>query len=240
VVNLWRGGQGRRILALLAINAVPVLAFASFWQGKEIERYLPLFPWLVAALAYSLCHDRAIPLLKYVVLAFVVGAVVTNVGVMAKPAQARQQAAVHERLNDLVPLLKPSSKLALVQDQLGFFFRDFPFDPLNNKLHTYVVVALGLVDTPQWRQAFAGETLSVWQSGGDVWITKRVFSPRPRPEWNWAEGDDPRVSWTDVYKFCSQLEVGQSVGGDDGFVLVLPSPANRQLLGGFAQEKSQP
>ena len=32
----------------------------------------------------------------------------------------------------------------------------------------------------------------------------------------------------DLYRYASKLEFGQSVGGDDGFVLVLPSERNRR------------
>lgn len=51
VVQLARSPMGRRALALLAVCGAPVLGFAVFWQGGDIERYLPLYPMLFLALA---------------------------------------------------------------------------------------------------------------------------------------------------------------------------------------------
>ena len=56
------------------------------------------------------------------------------------------------------------------------------------------------------------------------------MSARPQAHWNWVEGDDKRVSWTDVYSFFIGFELGESVGGDDGFVRLLPSERNKSLL----------
>jgi hypothetical protein len=88
-----------------------------------------------------------------------------------------------------------------------------------------------------WRNIFAAKTLALWDQGGDVWITKRLLHSHPSPEWEWVEGDDPRVTWKDIYLFFAQLEMGQSVGGEDGFVLVQHSPRNEQFLRGFVIEK---
>jgi hypothetical protein len=53
-----------------------------------------------------------------------------------------------------------------------------------------------------------------------------------------VESDDPRVSWTDIYTFFSQLQMGQSVGGEDGFMLLLPSPQNEKILRDWAQRET--
>ena len=63
-----------------------------------------------------------------------------------------------------------------------------------------------------------------------MWIRKRVLAARPRPEWNWVEGADPRLSWAGIHTFFSRLDVGQSIGDDDGFALLLSSPNNRALF----------
>jgi hypothetical protein len=83
---------------------------------------------------------------------------------------------------------------------------------------------------PVWRESFAAKAQSVWSAGGDFWISKRLLAPRPKAEWNWVEGDDPRITWRDIYEYFSRFDYGQGVGGDDGFVLLTRSPKNNRLL----------
>src|SRR3989454_535531 len=233
-VTLLRSGRSRRILALLVLNGVPVLLFAVFWEGGAIERYLLLYPVFFVSLAYCLSSDRSSPLFKICGVAFMTAATISNVGAMATSVLAHRQDQVATRIKELQPLLKPQSLVATVhqQDELWAFYWTFPFHPTNRRgsLSVYHVVEQGTTQVLQWRQRFASRTLSVWATGGDVWVSKRVLSPRPRSEWNWVEGDDPRVSWADIYGFFLRLERGTSVGGDDGFELLLSSPQNRESL----------
>jgi len=53
---------------------------------------------------------------------------------------------------------------------------------------------------------------------------------RPNPGWVWAEGDDRNVSWTDFPKFFSQVELGRSIGDQDGFILLRRSQENESFL----------
>ena len=75
----------------------------------------------------------------------------------------------------------------------------------------------------------------VWDNGGDVWISDRVFSERPLREWNWIEGADRNLSWKEFNAFFSQMEMGDTVGGQDGFRLLRTSERNRSLLTGIAE-----
>jgi len=77
---------------------------------------------------------------------------------------------------------------------------------------------------------FATQVLKVWSKGGDAWLSTRMLSERPKPHWNWVEGDDPRVKWNDVYQFVSQLRTHNVVSSTDGFVLLEKSDSNMQLL----------
>ncbi len=43
VVLTWRAPGGRRAVALFALGFGPVVAFGIFWQGGDLERYLPGF-----------------------------------------------------------------------------------------------------------------------------------------------------------------------------------------------------
>jgi hypothetical protein len=54
-----------------------------------------------------------------------------------------------------------------------------------------------------------------------------------------VEGDDPNVHWRDFPAFFSQVELGETIGGDDGFMLLAPTPNNQQLLRGALEEKRQ-
>jgi hypothetical protein len=232
--NLLRSSEGKRVLVLFAVNAIPVIGLAVYWQGGDIERYLALYPVLFIVLAYSLCHARSVRWLNYLALLFVIAASLTNTLAMSKHALNHEQEAQASRIRDLTPLLKPSSRIYVVtfQDQLFNFYKSFPFNPINRAgtLKVLGLIEVGGKVAPQWRQDFAVRAQSVWERGGDVWLSKRVLSRQPLSKWNWVEGDDKRVSWKDINGFFSPFEMGQSVGGDDGFVLLLPSPKNRLLL----------
>ena len=239
--NLLRSAQGRRIAGLFVVNAIPVLFFALLWEGGAIERYLLLYPLIFIALAYSLSSIRSIRLLNFAALAFVAVAALSNIAAMAKPVQQQRQQDVVARIDQLQPMLRPESRVATVnqQDEVWAFSWTFPFNPLNRtgNLNTYHITEIGTSKMLQWREDFAEESLSVWEHGGDVWLSERVFSPRPEREWYWVEGADRRVSWTDIYSFFSMMEVSEAVGERDGFVKVLPSARNRALLGPLARHE---
>ena len=237
--NLLRSTQGRRIAGLFVVNAIPVLLFAILWEGGAIERYLLLYPIIFIALAYALSSARSVRWLNFAAVAFVAVAAVSNIAAMAKPVQQQRQHEVESRLADLGPMLRPESRVATVnqQDEVWAFSWSFPFNPLNRSgnLNTYHITEIGTSKMLQWREDFAVESLSVWEQGGDMWVSERVFSARPLRDWYWVEGADDRVSWTDINKFFSLIEVSEVVGARDGFVRVLPSAHNRAMLGQLAR-----
>jgi hypothetical protein len=181
--------------------------------------------------------------LNYVALGFFAAAIITNVSVLAVPVLNRQQESAAARIRELQPQIKPQSLVVAVnlRDELVNFNRSFPLNPINlnddHPLRVQSIISPGAEEVGRWRQGFGAGVLAAWKNGGDVWMSKRVLSARPQAEWGWVEHDDPRVSWTDIYAFFSKLEMGQSVGGEDGFVLLLPSPRNEQFLKDLAQEK---
>jgi hypothetical protein len=237
VINLQATMLGRKTLGLLVVNALPVLAFALFlFESGSIDRYLPLFPTLFLALAVAFGSAAAKPWTRYVALLFAMTVVFASVSAMSVRALDGAQEKAALRIRDLVPLLTSRSRVVTLnqQDEIYAFNQNFPFDPINRSGHfdADILVDSGTTQVATWRQIFAAKTLEMWDKGGDVWVTKRVLAERPQLEWNWVEGDDPDVSWADVRVFCAPFEMGQSVGGHDGFVLVLPSPRNKKLLGG--------
>ncbi len=144
----------------------------------------------------------------------------------------RQKDAAEARLRELRPLLKPESKIVVThfQDDLVDYNNKFLFDPINQANLTLNVVEPNTEQVLVWREDFAKRVPGIWQAGGDVWVTKRLLSPRPRAEWNWVEGDDKRISWRNLFDYFAPFETGMSVGNEDGFVLLVPSDKNRRLL----------
>ncbi len=240
-INLLRFRTGRQVFALLIISMIPVMALALFLEGGAVDRYLPIFPFMFLALAYSLSSDRSLRALNIAALFFFAAATITNVSVLAKPVLNRQQEIAAARIRDLQPRLKPQSLLltANLRDDLVNFNRSFPLHPINldreHRLRVGSIIAPGAESVSRWRKEFASAVLTAWNDGGEVWLSRRVLSPRPEPEWGWVESDDPRVSWTDLYNFFSQLEMGQSLGGEDGFMLLSRSLQNEKILSDWAQ-----
>jgi hypothetical protein len=120
----------------------------------------------------------------------------------------------------------------VASDELVNFKRSFPFHPLNENPQLRVVVLFNpnTEDAPQWRERLSNMAIATWNKQGDVWVSKRFVAPAPRKEWIWAEGDDPRVRWKDLYQFFSPFELAGAAGGEDGFLRLADSPANWLLL----------
>jgi hypothetical protein len=232
MINLVFSPHNKRILALLMINGVPVMALAFFFGSSEPERYLPLFPMLFIAVAG--CLRGPSRLFRAIVFAFFAVMIVTNSAAVAKPVLHRKQEAAVARVRDLLPRLDARALVYAVtfQDDLMTFSRTYPFHPINRsgRFHLSALVSPGTSWNLHWCEDFAARVLSTWKRGGATWISKRALSQRPRSEWNWAEGDDRRVSWNDFPLLFSHLDLGESVGGDDGFVQLLPSSNNEQFL----------
>jgi 4-amino-4-deoxy-L-arabinose transferase-like glycosyltransferase len=238
-----------RMLALLALNGVPVVVFALLWQGTPLERYLPLYPAFFLATAYALrSHARPARWLRPVVLGFMAVMLVSNVYALSARRLNRVPEAATERTRELVPLLQPQSVVVEVNEELKDLQWAYPLHPLNRVLRVYSAVSLGAADTARWRENFARQTLLAWRDGGDVWLSQRLLEERPRADLSWVEGADARVRWADVCAFFKQLDAGKIVGGGgssgggDGFVLVARTPRNEQLLSALAgaTESSEP
>ncbi len=242
VINLVLFRLGRKALVLLLLNAVPTLLFAVFlFESGSIDRYLPVFPLLFLALAVSLGSESSRSWATLIGVVFIAVAAFSNLNAMSSASLNHEREKVAARIRYVQPLLKPGSRLVTAnqQDEVYAFNQNFPFDPLNRSgnFGADMLVDPGTTQIERWKQIFASKTLSSWESGGDVWITARVFSQRPQAEWNWVERDDPRISWKDLHEFFSEIEMGQSSGGEDGFVLVSPSDRNKQWLSEVARER---
>lgn len=230
--NLLRSAFGRRVLAWLALSGIPVFVFAFIWQGTVMERYVPWFPFLFPALAVALADRRAFRFGKAIALVFIAAMVIINFGAMRRGVLDARERATTERVRELQPLVNAQDLVLVGKDELENFVRDFPFNPVNhhNDLRVYSFLQLNMPQIETWRADVARRTLKVWREGGDVFVARRVWAERPRREWDWVEGADPRVRWADVSAFFAQLEIERTVGSDDGFALLARTPKNEQFL----------
>jgi hypothetical protein len=226
---------GRALLMLLAATVLPIFIFAVFiFEAGSIERYLPLYPFIFLAFGYVLASKRAKRGSEILLLVTLAAMAVVNVNAMRRGTLDLRRDEAVARIHDLIPLLGPNSLILAVneQDNLAEFRQNFPLDPINldTTWRTYNVLEINTERLATWREDLAMRVLSTWQRGGTVWMPMRFLRAQPRPEWNWVEGDDKRVKWTDLPQFFSQFESGPVVNGEDGFLLLPDSPKNRGIL----------
>lgn len=222
-------------LALLAAGALPVLAFAVLlFEPGSAERYFPAWPFLLVAVAWVLRDfpaGRRVPQLA--VAAFLVAMAATNVAAMWRPRIDAEDRAPAERLAEIQAAgLRPGSLVAIVtnQDAIERLSNRALFAPANRlPLRLYDVVEPGTDRVSVWREGFATEALNAWSRGGDVWVSKRFWQQRPRPEWDWVEGDDRRIAWDELPRFFGALPFDRDTGGIDGFVRLERALSEPQL-----------
>lgn len=232
--NLLSSGR-KRILVYLVVSSIPVIAFAILFDGGAVERYLPLYPFLFIVLALSLNGGRVRLPLTVITLGFVLIASINNAIALSTFTLSAQQQRTALRIHDLQTRLKPNSRIYTVnwQDDLVNFNRSFPFNPvnLNGGLSVDSLVTPGTIQVTRWREEFSSRVLTAWERGGDVWISVRSLSDRPQPDWNWAEGADPNISWKEFRPFFAEnLDQGETVGDTDGFFLLPPTTRNKEFL----------
>jgi hypothetical protein len=234
-LSLWKIGffyaslaaalvAARRGLPLLLIAAVPVVGFGVYWQGGDMERYLPLFPFLFLALAAAW---SAPGWAKWLPAAFFICAAVAN-GV----SHSRWGAADTEARTRVEGLtgLPDGSRIYVVKDRLTLLPREALLEPKLRRLPVIEAVIPGKEDAPQWRALFTLGVRAAWSVGGEVWLSRHLLADTPHPSGGWAEGDDPRVKWADLPAFFRRFEVDSDRGGEDGFVRLAASERNRRLL----------
>jgi hypothetical protein len=230
---LWRSQAERHVLLLCVLGALPVIAFGLYWYGGDVERYLPLYPFFFLGMACAL-GQRSARWVQATAIVFLATALVSNLSAMSTLTLRHQEKLSEDRLQALLPIYRPHSRVVLVDihDDLENFSRSFPLLPIINRsdFSFYPALNPGTPQTLNWRPDFAQIVTTVWGQGGDIWLSKRLFEKRPRPDSAWAEGDDPRVKWVDVYSFFTTFDLGTPAGGQDGFVLLVPDQKDRELL----------
>jgi len=235
---VWELGRRRRsVLAFFALGMLPVITFGLYWYGGDVERYLPLYPFFFVGLGCALEASRQL-WARTIALVFLLVVIISNLSVMSAFSIHRQGKRSEDRLQALLPVYKPHSRIVLVDihDELENFSRSFPLQPIVNRSDFFFYPALN-PGTPQnlhWKQEFSKTTSRAWSEGGDIWLSKRFFDQKPGSDSAWVEGDDKHVKWTDVYRFFREVDTGISVGANDGFVLLMPDDKNHKLVDALA------
>jgi hypothetical protein len=230
---LWRNLRTRPAAWVVLAGSIPTIAFAILvFETSAPERYLPLFPAIFCGVCVVLTL-RSQKRIRVLAGAFLIVLLLVNYraygwDLRAVAARASVRAAwVRERV------ASPSIVFLLsFRDPLSGHFQRSPFAPDNRKgpLPLFHVTESGNGRVEQWRSDAACRVLEAWKVNGEVWLSLRLLAPRPEPDWQWTENDDPRLHWVDVPAFFTPLETGERIGDADGFAVVSHSEKNQVYL----------
>jgi hypothetical protein len=165
--------------------------------------------------------------------------VVVNGLALSRWQVRRYHRELARRVEELLPRLKPGSRVVTVKDSIKLLPRDFPLEISSRGLVVAEAVTPGLADAPRWREAFRRLVKEAWKARGDVWVSRRLLGEAPPASGSWVEGDDPRVSWAEIHGFFSHLDLGEAVGGENGFVRLLPSAKTRKALDASGKRRNR-
>jgi hypothetical protein len=243
---LWRRAwSGWPLLVLLAGTAPVVLFAVLLFEPSMPERYLPALPFLVLAIGWifgdfpgrrqtSQFMTRQLMTNELIIAGFFLAAALNNLYAFAAPRVANKDEASWRRVAELRSSMRGASVAVVTsnQDELQEYLNRSIFGKVNRPevFRLYDAIEPGSLRMLQWREEFAREVLSVWKDGGAVWISRRVWSTRPRPDWNWVEGDDSREIWSDLRGFFSVLQTDIALDGSDGFARLARNDANMGYL----------
>lgn len=232
-----------RFFYFFLICSIPVLAFGVLFDGGAVERYLPLFPaaFLLTAIVKERCVSKP---LHFFLAAGLSVFVVINLFSLSLPKTNERIRSLEQRTSSIDTHVAPGDVVFLLNwnDELVNFNRSFPFHPHNlggNRVY-HVIATPGVRSSSLWHRDFAERTKDAWEKGHKVWISTRALAETPEANWNWVEGDDPRLSWTDFYHFFGELETGPAFGGQDGWVLIPASSRNIAYIERFTNGDAYP
>ncbi len=231
--SLLRNTQSRASFILLMLAAVPAVGFAILYDGGAIERYIPIFPFVFIAVAFSVQTEKWKPLRFGMIAAITVFSLI-NLSSLSIWRVAEKEAMFEARMESLKTNANPADAVFLVNwtDDLMNFNRSFPYNPMNNaeNLRFGVIVTQGSSQARLWREEFALRSIRAWGYGQNVWLSTRAFSESPKADWNWAEGDDRNVRWHEFPEFFGRLETGEKSSDENGFTMIAPSETNKSFL----------
>jgi hypothetical protein len=242
---LWRDSQSGWPLVMFLAGVVPIVYFAVFiLEPSSPERYLPIYPFVLLGVGWTLRNVNSklrlseLSAVQTVILAFLAVVTLNDLYVFAAPRIWAMNDAPWKRIAQLREHIDPKSEIVLVtnQDIIEEFFSRSIFDRVSRPfpIHLFEIIEPGSDRLLHWREGFAAEAFRVWNNGGEVWMSRRFWSGKPKPEWNWVEKDNPSQVWSDVYSFFQPLQTDLSLDGEDGFSRLAPSEANLRYLKPFA------
>jgi hypothetical protein len=224
---------GHKLFAVLLIAAAPVLFFAIVvFEAGPPERYLPVFPILFLSAAHILAYSRQ-RIASALLIGFFGLMLATNSIALSRVRSRDRWSATATKVAALDRVSSPRDLLFLVsyQDDAFRMSEEKPFDPLMLRIPFLRVAAeLQNRQLASWQKNDARLILEAWKEGRRVWISKRLLAATPKPDWNWVEGDDARIRWSDLPAFFSRLQTSSECCGDEGYVLLARTPENALLL----------
>jgi len=233
ILSLWRSLMGRRLLVLLIIAMIPNLGMALYYESGSPERYLPFLPIVFIAFGYVLGSKDLSIRWKTLMALMCCAHIPVNLATLSASRVNRKFSIAADSLADLTQL-RPGNHLYVINgsDDRAQLIVVAPFHPINQKSlpeFDTIMPTLG-PRVAFWQIDFASTTLRTWDHSGEVWVTNRVLSQRPRRNWAWVEGDDKRITWKAIYEFFQGLDHSDTKGGVDGFFQIPNTPKNRSAL----------
>jgi len=240
LLGLATSKQGRKLLLPLGASAAGLLSFALAYEAGSAERYLPLYPMLIVAMAY-LCRDFSWRRPTRGALAVLLVAMIcVNLPNYATATARQQFEGDIERIEAAKQVLPPASRVVLLsfRDGIHDFYHRFPFHPLalETQLPIYYLTDPMDAQAGLWPRRAAQAILRAWQQHGEVWVSKRLFADKPQPEWGWVEKDNPELVWRELAEFFQKLETDEEIGGPDGFRRLVQNEEAAKGLNDFAAE----
>jgi hypothetical protein len=233
-ILLLLGRKSRNTLTILAAAALPLFVFAVLvFEPGSPERYLPLYPFLAAAIASGIAGARR-PAIRTFMLGLLGAAILSSAWSQSVWRTGREDRESAALVASIKPALNRHSLLWIpaMLDPLVRFATTRPLDQLNRpmRLPVRVIVPAGLAEVAAWRRRFARETLAAMDKHGTVWVSTQVMAERPKREWNWTEGDIPGVKWRDLPEFFRGFEYSPNDNGGCPFLLLRDTARNRDKL----------
>ena len=234
LVLAFRHPRRGRLLSFVAINAIPVAAFAIFWQGGDLERFLPLVPGmaLLAATAFAV----APPAPRLLLGAFLAMMIVPNALTLGLPAVNAERNRLRSTTRQFETPDRPLLVFSHWQDERVQFHRNYPPRAAALSYRAYPLMTPGNESVIDWKPRVARRILSSWESGTPVFVSERLVAESPKPEWDWVDGDDERVRWRDLHDFFRAFTFSGAPAGSvpgDGFLSLEPTPENRAIVEPF-------
>lgn len=226
--------KSRRQGVLVVIGLLPMLIFATRFDGAANERYFPLLPYFFLSIAFVLSipssYSFLIRLTKSTLYVFIAACVLVNIGVMNNVSVNMSRQSVESEMADLLPQLKPNSTILTVTlDDFVDYKTDVAAGSLRRSslFSPYPIAELNTSLIETWKQDLAKVMSTSWKSGGDVWVRGRLLKDSPDIQTRWVEGSDARISWMDIRNVIKLFSTEKVKGIPESLFVQIPrSTAN--------------